>query len=107
MSKGWAAGSTRAHRRVRAAVLQRDGRRCRAHADGWCERGGARPHQCAGVVQTHTPGRPDSYEAHHTQGKALTGDDMRHVVVACRACNQAIGEPSEPDCRPRPATKWR
>lgn len=107
MSAGWSGGSTRAHRRLRQLVLERDGTSCRAHADGWCQRGGAREHACAGRVQTRTPGQPDSYEAHHTLGKAVTGDDYRHVVVACRACNQAIGEPVAPDPRPRPRTNWR
>jgi hypothetical protein len=107
MSGAWARGSTRAHRRLRTLVLERDGTACRAHADGWCAKPRVRPHECAGRVQTHTPGRPDSYEAHHTRGKAATGDDYRHVVVACRSCNQAIGEPTEPDPRPQPRTNWR
>lgn len=106
MSREWAGGSTRRWRRIRPYILQRDGGRCRAHADGWCDQAGARPHTCSVRVQDHTPGQPDSYEAHHTQGKAVTGDDPRHIVAACRACNQAIGQPKQPDQRPRPRTNW-
>lgn len=31
--------------------------------------------------------------AHHTLGRARTGDDPRHIVGACETCNLKIGEP--------------
>jgi len=104
VSRAWAGGSTRAWRRLRLAIIARDGYRCRAHADGWCERSGARAHTCRMRVQLHGP---NAGEPHHTLGKAVTGDDPAHIVTACRPCNQAIGEPRQPDARPAPRTVWR
>jgi hypothetical protein len=100
VSKGWAGGSTTAWRRTRRAVLLRDaalGYHCRAHQDGWCERANTRPHTC-----TRQP-----TEAHHTHGKAQTGDDPAHIVSSCRTCNLAIGDPTKaPDPTPTPRTRW-
>lgn len=96
---GWEGGSTRAWRRVRAAVLRRDGYRCRAHADGWCARAGRPgPHRCTGLA-TH---------AHHVRGRSRTGDDPAHIVASCSTCNLHIGEPTEPKGDPecRPMTRW-
>jgi hypothetical protein len=46
--------------------------------------------------------------AHHTRGRAVTGDDPRHIVGACEACNLKIGEPdvgaTDPVCVP--ITNW-
>ncbi len=98
MSKGWAGGSTRHWRRTRAAVIIRDaalGYTCRAHQDGWCDRSGAKPHTCARQLQ----------DAHHTHGRAITGDDPRYIVGSCHPCNLAIGEPGG-DPLPRPMTRW-
>ncbi|TDP97656.1 hypothetical protein EV186_103620 [Labedaea rhizosphaerae] len=96
MSKAWDKGSTRAYRKARQLVLDRDGHRCRAHADGWCARQGARPHQCEGTAT----------QAHHTQGKA-SGDDPAYMVAACPSCNNAIGDPTKaPDPAPQPRTRW-
>jgi hypothetical protein len=86
MSQSWANGSTRQYRRIRAAVLHRDalaGYHCRAHQDGWCNR---KPgtHTC-----TRTPN-----EAHHTHGRALTGDNPDFMVSACKPCNLHIGDPT-------------
>lgn len=95
MSKSWKGGSTRAWRRVRAAVLARDGNRCRAHDDGLCAQ--AQAHVCTGRFE----------EAHHTKGRAATGDDPRYVVASCTACNKAIGDPTEQADRPiEGVTKW-
>ena len=86
MSEGWAGGSTRAWRRTRAAVLARDGYRCRLKLD-----------VCVGVA-TH---------AHHTRGKAY-GDDPRFLVAACAPCNLKTGDPTrakgDPPCSP--VTQW-
>jgi hypothetical protein len=87
MSEGWAGGSTRAWRRVRAFVLARDGHRCRIRLEG----------VCVGVA-TH---------AHHTRGKAY-GDDPRFIVAACAPCNLKKGDPTrvkgDPPCNP--VTVW-
>lgn len=86
MSQSWANGSTRRWRRIRAAVLHRDAQAgwiCRAHEEGWCNR----------KPGTHTCTRIPN-EAHHTLGKALTGDNPDHLVSACKACNLHIGDPT-------------
>lgn len=45
--------------------------------------------------------------AHHTLGRARTGDDPRHIVGACSTCNLAIGEPTEAGDPPTvPVTRW-
>jgi hypothetical protein len=86
MSKGWAKGSTRAWRRIRALVLARDGYRCRLRLD----------------VCTHR-----ATCAHHTLGKARTGDDPRYLVAACAPCNLKIGDPSKGADPPnKGVTKW-
>jgi hypothetical protein len=95
MSKAWQHGSTRAWRRVRAAVLLRDGDRCRAHDDRLCAQAPA--HQCSGRFE----------QAHHTRGRAVTGDDPRYIVASCTACNKAIGDPTEHADRPiKGVTQW-
>ncbi|WP_030437381.1 hypothetical protein [Actinoplanes subtropicus] len=93
----WADGSTRRWRATRAAVLARDGYLCRAHADGWCDRSGAAPHQCTGRADLTGP---HAGHAHHVYGRAVTGDDPQFVVSACRSCNLAIGEPEFPQSDP-------
>lgn len=100
MSSSWAGGSTTAWRKVRARVMERDrvaGWGCRAHDEGWCARASAPAHTC-----TKTPG-----VAHHTLGRAVSGDDPEHMVAACAACNLAIGDPNaRPDPQPKRGTKW-
>lgn len=104
MSRGWAGGSTRAWRRTRVRVLVRDGQRCRCHADGWCDRSGAGPHECTGRAEL---GGPHAGHAHHVNGRAVTGDDERFILAACRACNLAIGRPGAAADRPNEGvTKW-
>ena len=87
MSHTWSKGSTRAWRRVRVAVLARDGYTCRLKIQGVCA--------------THAT------HVHHTHGKAVTGDDPRYLVAACAPCNLHVGNPTRnPDPQPRPVTKW-
>jgi len=102
----WSGGSTRAWRALRAAVLARDGYRCRAHPTH-CNAAGARPHACAG--RAPLDGGPGvAGHAHHTLGRKITRDDLRFIIAACPPCNLAIGEPGArgPDPRPRPVTRW-
>lgn len=98
MSEAWKAGSTRRWRRVRALVLARDrGVGCRAHADGWCDRAGLGEHVCRGRAEV----------AHHTLGRARTGDDVRYLVGACAPCNLKIGDPLRSgDPINKAVTKW-
>lgn len=85
MSKAWGKGSTRAWRRIRAAVLQRDGYRCQVKLRG-----------CTTRATT----------AHHTLGRAVTGDNPVYIVAACAWCNGSTGDPSKNDPQPRPRTRW-
>lgn len=73
MAGGWGKGSTRAWRKVRAMVLQRDNYTCRIRL----------PRVCTGVADC----------VHHTLGRAVTGDDPAYLVAACTPCNLAIGQP--------------
>lgn len=102
---GWAGGSTRAWRKLRALVLERDGYRCRAHPT-WCDRAGAPAHRC--MTAAPLRGGPGvAGHAHHTLGRRVTGDDPAHIVAACPACNLAIGEPDDTrDPAPRALTSW-
>jgi hypothetical protein len=103
MSKSWAGGSTTAHRKARRFVLLRDGERCRAHKDGWCARVPGE-HVCLGVAPLSGP-QPG--HAHHTHGKAVTGDDPAWMVAACAPCNLHIGDPTKhADPPPQPRTRW-
>lgn len=78
MSHAWRSGSTRAWRKLRAAVLLRDGYRCRVGPDR-AQRG--QPDVCT-TLATH---------AHHLDGKAA-GDDPARIVASCAACNLAEGD---------------
>jgi 5-methylcytosine-specific restriction endonuclease McrA len=87
MSRNWSAGSTRAWRRTRARVLDRDGHQCQLRIEGICT------------------GR--ATHVHHTHGRAITGDDPAHLVAACPDCNLHLGDPTtQPDPQPRPRTPW-
>ena len=85
MSKAWGRGSTKAWRRVRAYVLDRDGHRCQLKLPG-----------CTSLAT----------EAHHTQPRQLVGDYPAHLVAACRSCNLAVGDPCTHDPAPTPRTRW-
>ena len=90
MSKAWAKGSTPAWRRLRARIL-RDNQtenqgRCQVAIDGVCT------------------GQADT--VHHTQGRAITGDDPRYLVAACTACNLKIGEPKRNSPAHKRVSKW-
>jgi 5-methylcytosine-specific restriction endonuclease McrA len=84
VSRTWQQGSTRAWRRVRAAILDRDHHQCQIRAPG-----------CTGHAE----------HVHHTHGRDTTGDDPRHLVAACAHCNLAIGQPT-PDPTPTGGTTW-
>lgn len=87
-TKGWAGGSTRAWRTLRAAVLARDKGMCQLKIVGVC-------------VQ-----RSDPMHVHHTLGKAR-GDDPRYLVAACAPCNLHVGDPMRAADPPAvPVTKW-
>lgn len=82
MSRAWAGGSTRAHRRARAHVLHRDGYTCQLRLPG-----------CLTHAPLHPTAGLPAGQAHHTKGKSVTGDDPAHMVAACAPCNQAVGDP--------------
>lgn len=86
MSRRWEKGSTREWRRVRAAVLARDGHRCRLKLAGVCV-----------IRATHV---------HHTQAREVVGDDPAHLVAACGPCNLKAGDPTRCDPPPTPARWW-
>jgi 5-methylcytosine-specific restriction endonuclease McrA len=84
MSRSWEKGSTRAWRRARRLVLERDHYRCQLKLDG-----------CTTVATT----------AHHVKGKAM-GDDPAHLVAACASCNGKVGDPTRHDPDPNPWAGW-
>lgn len=84
MSRGWEGGSTRAWRRTRRAVLERDRYRCRLQLPG-----------CTGRAN----------HVHHLAGKAQ-GDDPSKLVAACKSCNLKTGDPTRHDPDPRPWSGW-
>lgn len=89
MSQAWQGGSTRAWRKTRARVLQRDGHTCQLRL----------PRVCIGTAE----------HVHHTHGRAITGDNDAYLVAACAPCNLKIGDPTRPaiaDPRPRTYTPW-
>lgn len=92
MSRAWAKGSTRAWRRRRLQVLNRDRWVCQL-CDQPIDRTARHPH-------------PDSATVHHTRGKVY-GDELDQLVAAHRRCNIAAGDPTATtDPAPRPMTRW-
>lgn len=85
MSRSWTGGSTTAWRKLRAAVLFRDGFQCQLRLDG-----------CTGTAE----------HAHHTVGRSVSGDDPAFIVAACAHCNLAVGDPTKYNPAPRPLTEW-
>jgi 5-methylcytosine-specific restriction endonuclease McrA len=79
VSKGWEGGSTWAWRKVRKAVLERDGYQCQVRTPGIC--------------------------VHHVRGKQH-GDDPAYLLASCQACNLKVGDPNSgtSDPAPRPST---
>lgn len=92
MSRSWAGGSTYRWRRTREQVLLDN----IASNQGRCVL--AVPNVCTGPAR----------EVHHTKGRAVTGDDPRHLVAVCKACNLHVGDPSAArhDPPPRPTSNW-
>lgn len=107
MSKSWSGGSTTGYRRVRAAVMDRDGWRCRM-GDPTHPIGKTQPRSpgCTGGTRYHPDtGRP-LLHAHHVLGRGVTGDDPAQMVASCESCNLAAGDPTSGDPAPRPMTRW-
>jgi hypothetical protein len=90
VSKAWARGSTSQWRRLRARVLQAN----LLENQGQCQV--ALPEVCTGQADT----------VHHTQGRAVTGDDPKYLVATCRACNLSIGEPKHSSPPHRTVSQW-
>jgi 5-methylcytosine-specific restriction endonuclease McrA len=89
MSRSWPNGSTRAWRRIRQYVLDRDGHTCQLRLTD----------RCTGVAT----------QAHHTLGRQATGDDPAFIVGSCASCNATARDCPElgvTDPEPRPVTKW-
>jgi 5-methylcytosine-specific restriction endonuclease McrA len=90
-TKTWPNGSTRAWRKVRAHVLERDGYRCRLRFAG-----------CTTIATN----------AHHIQDRTIYGDDPTHIIAACGPCNKKAGSGGAhtttygPDPAPTPLTQW-
>lgn len=83
-SRRWPKGSSPAWKRVRAAVLARDGYRCRLGYPG-----------CTTLAT----------QVHHTAPRELTGDDPTRLLAVCRACNARAGDPTRSDPAPKPS-RW-
>lgn len=91
LSRSWKNGSTRRWRDLRAAIL----------AANRIETGG----QCHLAIKGVCTGTAD--QVHHTKGRARTGDNPKHLVPACKACNLKVGDPGRTATpRPRPVSRW-
>lgn len=99
MSRGWAGGSSRAQRRQRAQVLQRDGGLCQLRIP-------------------LNPRDPDddgcevyANQVHHKHGITVSGKvvaNLDELEAACERCNLKAGDPiqhRDPEPNP-PRTKW-
>ena len=82
MAGHWQGGSTRAWRRTREQILERDGWVCQLQIPEVC---------------THT-----ATHAHHTQDRDQVGDDPAFLVAACAPCNIRTGNPVTTDPDPLP-----
>ncbi|GHG97270.1 HNH endonuclease [Amycolatopsis roodepoortensis] len=92
MSTSWAGGSTRRWRRIREAILARDGWICQL---------------CQHAIDPRlSHPHPRSAHVHHLDGKVY-GDDPDRMVATHRECNLKVGDPTKaPDPEPRPMTAW-
>lgn len=90
MSKAWAKGSTAAWRKLRARILTAN----QLENQGHCQV--AIPDVCTGQANT----------VHHTQGRAVTGDDPKYLVACCKECNLHIGEPKRSSPDHRRISRW-
>lgn len=107
MSKAWSGGSTRGWRKIRAAVLLRDGYRCRmGDPDHPIGRHEQRSPDCTGGTRCHEDSGRPLLHVHHTKGRAVTGDDPAFMVTACERCNLSAGDPTTRQPAPRPLTRW-
>ncbi len=89
MSRSWAKGSTRRWRTLRASILAAN----QLENRGACQL--AIPKICTGTAD----------QVHHTKGKATTGDDPRHLIACCKACNLHVGRPGRTSPTPRPTSR--
>lgn len=92
MSRSWTKGSTRAWRKLRMQILERDRWICKL-----C-------HEPINPLITD-PNDPRSAQVHHTMGKDA-GDDPRYLAATHRECNQRAGDPTKHNPAPRPVTDW-
>lgn len=91
-SRSWPNGSTRAYRKARDVVLERDGWICQL---------------CKRPINPRLSGKhPQGPSAHHTVARELVGDDPRHMVAAHLLCNQQAGDPRSNDPAPTGRTQW-
>lgn len=92
MSRSWAGGSTRAWRRLRAFVLERDGFRCQLPADD-------DPAQLCLAWATHA-----DHIVPRSQGGLDTAANLR-AACAHHNLKRGAGRPSTPRRR-RPPIRW-
>jgi 5-methylcytosine-specific restriction endonuclease McrA len=83
-SRDWSSGSSKAWRKLRARILERDQHRCQLKLPG-----------CTTIAT----------DAHHILGK-IHGDNPDQIVAACGHCNKTVGEPTRHDPQPTPRTRW-
>lgn len=88
MSRAWAKGSTTQWRKTRAAVLAENQRtnhgKCTLRI----------PKVCTGQAN----------QVHHVLGKEH-GDNIKHLVAVCRACNLKVGQPGR-GTKPKKVSRW-
>lgn len=70
--------------------------RCVLNVGTHCQRHGK---SCLGVCTGQAE------VVHHARGKAA-GDDPRHLVPSCAACNGHVGQPGATSPKPTPHTRW-
>ena len=88
MSKAWAGGSTRAWRRYRRTILNRDAHQCRLQLPG-----------CRTIAT----------EVHHLDGvrAGLMPTNSERCIAACQPCNGKAGDPTTTSPPPAPpSTNW-